>query len=112
MAPTLVFPLPPHPNNQALNSKTFKVPPIDGTLVGAEIYDWQLKNSPEHHVLEYLDDDGNVKSLRFCEIGPAIHRAARSIRKLMGASLVDPLKEEERKTVIGLVAAAGVFLSR
>lgn len=60
MAPTFVFPLPAHPNNQALNSETFKVPPIDGTLVGGEIFDWQCRNSPEHHALEYLDEDGKL----------------------------------------------------
>lgn len=109
MAPTFVFPLPPHPNNQALTSKTFKVPPIDGTLVGGEIFDWQFKNSPEHHVLEYLDEDGKLAVIKWGEAGAGIHRAARSVRKLMGASLENPLDKDERKTIIALVAGAGMF---
>ena len=107
MAPTLVFPLPPHPDNQAIGSKTFNVPTIDGSLVGPEIYDWLAQNCPDHHILEYLDDEERVQSINWRDAVRASYRAARFVRKMAGASVEEALSESERKTVIALIGASG-----
>ncbi|KAF8993889.1 hypothetical protein BDQ17DRAFT_1431390 [Cyathus striatus] len=45
--------LPPPPSTQALASDTFRPPPLDGSLTLPEIYDWHMKNTPNHRLFVY-----------------------------------------------------------
>ncbi|THH29838.1 hypothetical protein EUX98_g4346 [Antrodiella citrinella] len=63
-------PIPTVPNTQALNSTTFRLPPLDGSLMIPEVWDWHLKYSPNHPVFIYTDDDGKEKVLYWRDIVP------------------------------------------
>ncbi|TCD61564.1 putative NRPS-like protein biosynthetic cluster [Steccherinum ochraceum] len=77
------------PKTQALSSKTFKIPPLDGSLTLPEIWDWHLENSPEHPLFVYVDENGTEKSLIFRDAIYAMHRAGRIMRSRMPESLAE-----------------------
>ncbi|KAK7030388.1 hypothetical protein VNI00_014132 [Paramarasmius palmivorus] len=68
------------PRNQALNSKTFCPPPLDGTLALPEIYDWHKERSPKHPIFVYARQDGTICTITYSEVVPAIYRAARLVK--------------------------------
>ena len=61
------LPIAPLPKSQALNTSTFHIPPLDGSLSLGEIFDWQYEHSPEHPVFQYADDAGHVTVLRMAD---------------------------------------------
>ena len=70
------LPLPPLPRTQGLSSPTFKLPPLDGSLILPHVWDWHYETSPDHPVMVYSDDDGSTTIIRMKEVVHAIHRAA------------------------------------
>ncbi|EEB89847.1 hypothetical protein MPER_12014, partial [Moniliophthora perniciosa FA553] len=78
----------PPPRNQALNSKTFCPPPLDGTLTLPEIYDWHREHSPHHRIFTYAREDGSIRNITYSEIAPAIYRATRLISILSTSETV------------------------
>ncbi|EKM51198.1 uncharacterized protein PHACADRAFT_103930 [Phanerochaete carnosa HHB-10118-sp] len=92
-------PIPEHTHGQSC--KTFKVPPLDGSLSIAQQFDWQAEHSPHHPLLEYIDDDGSLMSINFSTAQYAVHRGARIV--------LDALKEagiSKEKPVVAVVSAA------
>ncbi|KAH8099950.1 acetyl-CoA synthetase-like protein [Cristinia sonorae] len=75
-----VLPLQPVPVTQALNSKTFHRPPLDGSLSIPEIYDWHMENSPNHPLFVYADDDGTEEIILWPDAVRAAHRAGKIVR--------------------------------
>ncbi|KAF9553317.1 acetyl-CoA synthetase-like protein [Agrocybe pediades] len=75
--------LPAPPQTQALASKTFRPPPLDGSLSLAEIYDWHLENTPNHPLFIYAHDNGDLRTILYPEAVRAIHVGARLVRKTM-----------------------------
>lgn len=96
--------LPPLPDTQALTTKTFKKPPLDGSLSVPEIYDWHYINSPEHPLFVYSDSQGEVKSILWPEAVRGVHTAARTVR-----ARVPMAKQEGGPRIVGILAASGTF---
>ncbi len=61
---------------QGANSKTFKRPDFDTKLTIPELFEHHAKNSPEHAVFAYIDDDGDEKVICFPEVYRAIQKSA------------------------------------
>lgn len=98
------LPIPPVPKTQGLDSTTFKVPPLDGSLMLPEIYDWHLKNSPEHPLFEYADENG-VTTLTWAQVVRGVHRAGAYVRlNVAKSSGAQPLDD---KPVVSILAYTG-----
>ena len=98
-----VLPIPPVPHTQALSSTTFRLPPLDGTLTIAEMWDWHTEHSPEHPVFEYSDDDGNVTTIKWPEATRAMHRAGRLVKSFADAHP----SSTDRKPIVAILASTG-----
>ncbi|TCD70281.1 putative NRPS-like protein biosynthetic cluster [Steccherinum ochraceum] len=85
-AKPLVGPFPPIPQTQALTSKTFRVPPVDGSHMVPDVWDWHLEYSPNHPVFVYTEGDGKEKVLAWRDVTPGIHRAGALIQSKIEAS--------------------------
>ncbi|TFK21446.1 acetyl-CoA synthetase-like protein [Coprinopsis marcescibilis] len=70
------------PKTQALTSKTFTPPPLDGSLDPAELYDWHLLNSPSHPLYVYANEDGTTTKILWPEAVEAIYTGVKHIRKI------------------------------
>ncbi|KAI5119742.1 hypothetical protein M0805_008672 [Coniferiporia weirii] len=79
-----VLPLASPPNTQALTSKTFKPPPLDGSLTIPGIYDWHLENTPDHPLFVYSDAQGHQHTITWPVAVKAIHRAAHVVHSRVG----------------------------
>jgi len=76
--------LPKPPQTQALSSKTFSPPPLDGSLTLPELCDWHLQHSPEHPFFIYPRQDGELQTITWAHAARAILTGARLVRKIMG----------------------------
>lgn len=112
MTPTIPERFPPLPHTQALNSETFRPPPLDGSLTVPELYDWHLSNTPHHPLMEYVEEDGSIRTILWPEAVRAIHRTAGLVRGMMGCDAKELPEAPDRLSVIGIVAAAGEFNGR
>ncbi|THH28009.1 hypothetical protein EUX98_g6169 [Antrodiella citrinella] len=93
------IPWPPLPPSQALNSKTFRLPPLDGTLNVPELYDWHLEHTPNHPIFVYADDEGKEKLMYWPEASRAVHRAGRLVRSRLR-------KDGPKRPVVATLCAA------
>ncbi|KAL6306740.1 hypothetical protein BKA93DRAFT_894740 [Sparassis latifolia] len=75
--------IPSPPQTQALSSRTFCPPPIDGSMTLPEIFDWHLANTPDHRLFVFSKDDGGIRTIYWPEAVRAIHVGARVVRKRM-----------------------------
>ncbi|KAJ7083262.1 hypothetical protein C8R44DRAFT_822628 [Mycena epipterygia] len=73
-------PLPLPPQTQALSSRTFGPPPLDGSLTIAQIYDWHSEHSPNHRLFVYARADGSTRTIYWPEAVHAIHVGAKILR--------------------------------
>lgn len=69
----------PPPQTQALSSRTFRVPPLDGSLALPELYDWHAEHSPEHPVFKFAREDGITKTIYWPEVAHAVRVGAKLI---------------------------------
>lgn len=97
--------LPPLPQTQSLKSLTFHPPPLDGSLLIPEFFDWHYEHSPDHPIFHY-EDVGTIKTLNWSDFIPAVHRAARFI--LNTFDLLD-MREAMNRPVIGTLTNSGKF---
>ncbi|KAJ7475732.1 hypothetical protein FB451DRAFT_255063 [Mycena latifolia] len=103
------------PAPQAVGSKTFHPPPIDGTLKLHEMVDYNRVHSPEHPVWEYPKLDGSgPETISWKEYGEAMHRAAHIVdafaRTQNGKrSVITMISSVNQPTFMAL--ELGVFLS-
>ncbi|KAH8114663.1 acetyl-CoA synthetase-like protein [Phellopilus nigrolimitatus] len=98
-----VLPLAVPPNTQALTSKTFKPPPLDGSLTLPEIYDWHLNHTSDHPLFVYSDDEGVEYTVPWGEGVCAVHRAAREVQRRVGR---EANVKGATPTVVAILAAA------
>ncbi|EAU87887.2 ICS [Coprinopsis cinerea okayama7 len=89
------------PQSQALDSATFRPPPLDGSLEAAELYDWHRSNNTEHTLFVYSQQDGNIRTIRWPEAVDAIHVGAKFVRKV--TNWVPGMTETP---VVGMVVAS------
>ena len=95
--------IPPPPPTQALNTTTFVPPPLDLSLITAEIIDFHRTHSPNHIVYVYEDAPGERKQITFSTWVRAIHRAGRYVRDLF--QLPEP--QVGAKPIISMLANSG-----
>ncbi|KZT28667.1 acetyl-CoA synthetase-like protein [Neolentinus lepideus HHB14362 ss-1] len=95
------LPFPPLPPTQAINSPTFKPPPLDGTLTLPEIYDWHYRNTPKHPLFLYPDGDGTVHEILWPSAVRAIHQVGYILRPKVG----NPMTQDGRPIVAVLAAS-------
>ncbi|PBK81171.1 hypothetical protein ARMGADRAFT_948670 [Armillaria gallica] len=55
--------IPPLPNRQAVESDTFRPPPIDGSFTLQQMYDWHLQHSPHRRLFVYSREDGSIRTI-------------------------------------------------
>ena len=82
------IPLPAPPQPQGTHSRTFKQPPLDGTLTIPEMYDWHAEHSPEHPLFIYPDEDGEVKTIKWGAAIRALHRAGRWLNGFVNGNIM------------------------
>lgn len=95
--------LPALHRTQCLTSPTFRLPPLDGSLLVSEIFDWHYEHSPDHPMFRY-DDAGTTKTLNWSDFIPAVHRASRF---LLNAFNLSVLREPSDRPVIGILTNSG-----
>ena len=99
-ATPVIAPIPPLPQTQAKNSTTFRVPPLDGSMMLPDIWDWHREYSPKHPVFVYTQDDGSERVLNWTDVGHGLHRAGLLVRSRLSVS-------SEEKPVVAILAASG-----
>lgn len=100
---TFEFPTDTLPFNQGVGSKTFKQPPLDGTLALHQLYDYNAEHSPKHPLYVYDSPDGDIKRITWGEARPAIHRAAKFAMNAVGSMS----KDSSSPMIVGILANAG-----
>jgi len=99
--------IPKAPQTQALSSKTFTPPLLDGTLTLPELYEWHLKNTPNHPLFIFPRSNEGNRTILWPEAVRAIHTGARFVRKIMewkAGTVRD-------KPVIAILAASGKLIA-
>ncbi|KAI0673239.1 acetyl-CoA synthetase-like protein [Trametes maxima] len=96
---------------QGANSKTFARVNLDTTLTIPELFEHHAKNSPEHPVFVYADDDNQERVLRFPDVYRAIRRGAtlsarHYARQADYYAKAQQGKDANEPPVIGILATA------
>jgi hypothetical protein len=65
------------PRTQALTSKGFIPPPLDGSLDLQQIFDWHLMHNPSHHLFTYTG--AKTGTATFISWGQAVRAAYRGV---------------------------------
>ncbi|KAF8148672.1 hypothetical protein B0H34DRAFT_736537 [Crassisporium funariophilum] len=61
------------------SSRTFKLPPLDGSLTLPEIYDWHLDHNSSHTLFIFESNTVGYTHLTYADVVPAAYRAARYV---------------------------------
>lgn len=103
------IPIASPPNTQGLDSTTFQVPPLDGSILFPELHDWQYHNSPDHPVFAFPDptDPTVTKEICYKESVPAIHRAGRIVSSMFNYQVPAPA---DKAPVVAIFAVSGYYL--
>lgn len=103
----MVFPPGDLPCKQGTDSKTFKLPPLDGTLALHQIYEYNAENSPDHPLYVYDTPEGESQRIAWREVRPAIHRAA----KFAINAVSSVTKDSASPVIVGVFANSGEGLA-
>lgn len=101
---TMLVNIPAPPQSQALQSKTFRPPPLDGSLTLSQIYDWHYKHTPDHRLFIFADDDNNIRSIHWPEGVRAIYNGVRYLQ-----SNTDLKSESGIAPVVGILGMTGEY---
>ncbi len=96
--------IPVPPQTQALQSTTFRPPPLDGSLTLTQIYDWHYKHSSDHPLFIFADDDKNVRKIHWPEAVRAIYNGVRFLE-----NNVDLKTENVGLPVVAILGTTGEF---
>src|SRR5689334_22634304 len=75
--------LPPVPQTHGHSSKTFTFPPIDGSLLLPEIFDFQAVHSADHSVFIYPNDENDSNSGVTHVTYKQVHRGIQRVAPLL-----------------------------
>jgi hypothetical protein len=100
------LPIPPPPQTQALNSPTFIIPPLDGTLTLPEIFHFHLQHSPNHPAFVYADGPGSTRTILWHEVVRGLHQAGHIVRSRVE---VEQVERPHERPIIALLALAGML---
>lgn len=92
------------PNTQALSSKTFHPPPLDGSLTLPQIYDWHARNTPNHRLFVFANDDRTLRNIYWPEAVNAIWTGAMLIRGHLSQ------KSLNKTPIVAIVSMSGMVL--
>ncbi|CCM06520.1 uncharacterized protein FIBRA_08792 [Fibroporia radiculosa] len=93
--------IPSPPQTQGLSSKTFCPPPLDGSILFGQIFEWHEQHSPHHRLFIYADDTGRIQDITWSDAARAIRAGAQLARECV------PWKQEMGKApIIGILAAS------
>ena len=100
---------------QGANSTTFKRPDFNTKLTIPQLFEHHAKNSPDHAVFAYIDDDGQEKVIRFPEVYRAIRKSATLVtphytRLADRYAISQEGKSDDDPPVIGILANAGACI--
>ncbi|KAK0192594.1 male sterility protein-domain-containing protein [Armillaria mellea] len=95
MSPAIPLP----PQTQALTSKTFTPPPLDGSLTLPEIYDWHSKHNTGHRLFVYIQQDETPRTICWPEAVRAVHTGAKLFRDRLGWK-----PDADEKPVVAILA--------
>jgi hypothetical protein len=87
------------------NSKTFTMPPLDGSLTIPELSDWHAEHSPDHLLFVHASSPGEKIGITFKQGAEGIHRAGRLLTERLTKLGVSPLDEDG--PVVALLATSG-----
>lgn len=102
----IILPIPLLRQVHGLTSTTFRPPPLDGSLTVGEAYDFHWKNSPDHPVIAYTEDDGSLKEVVWKDYIAAIHRAGNYVNKAFGIENASPSTH-----TVAILASVGGLIS-
>ncbi|KIM81777.1 hypothetical protein PILCRDRAFT_8450 [Piloderma croceum F 1598] len=85
----LSSPIPLPPRTQALNSPTFTLPPLNGTLTPPELYDFHLQYSPNHPLFVYTKS-GSTYTILWSKAVRSAHRAGRIVQSRLDEGKAKP----------------------
>ncbi|KAG9217913.1 hypothetical protein CCMSSC00406_0005283 [Pleurotus cornucopiae] len=104
MSPVHDFVLPPPRQVHGLDLKwNYQFPPMDGSLTMSELYDFHYENNPEHPVFKYANRAGDIVTLAYDKVVPAIHNAGRYVANAVGVQLGGGSQD---KPVVAIVASS------
>ncbi|KAJ8690287.1 hypothetical protein PTI98_011728 [Pleurotus ostreatus] len=104
MSPVHDFVLPPPRQVHGLDPKwNYQFPPMDGSLTMSELYDFHYENNPEHPVFKYANRAGDIVTLAYDKVVPAIHNAGRYVANAVGVQLGGGSQD---KPVVAIVASS------
>jgi len=98
--------MPSLPRTQALQSKSFRVPPLDGSMTWLQMYDWHETHSPNHRVFIFSGQDGLVTEIFWPQFVAAMYVSAR----LIANQVLSMSGDIEDSPVIGVLATSGMAL--
>lgn len=102
-------PLPSPTQKHGVSSATFEQPPVDGSLMIPEIYDWHASHSPEHPLFIYPEDDGHIEMITWAIATRAIHSAGRWLLSLVRNTAFAP--NVNTRPLVAILANAGTLIS-
>lgn len=94
--------IPSPPITQALSSKTFRPPPLDGSLALPQIYDWHARNTADHRLFVFSNDEGVVRNIYWPEAVSAIWTGAVLIRRQLSQ------KSLKKIPIVAIVSMSGI----
>ena len=100
LLPTDAFPCP-----QAKTSKTFKVPPLDGSLLFHELIEYNAEQSPDHPLYVYDTVEGDVRTVTWKAAVSGFRRATQ----IAISSLSDLQRDPNAAPVVGILANSGDY---
>lgn len=89
----------------------FERPSLDGTLTISQMCDWHAEHSPEYPLFEYLDNDGQVASVKWKDVARAMHRNGWVIKEAVEEHMQPSLSPDGkyRRVIIAVLANSGVY---
>ncbi len=94
-----------YPTPQGSTSKTFRPPPLDGTLALHALPEFHAKNSPNHPAFRFEEPkDGSIKTLRWVEVFLAIQTARQILQGGFG------LRTSGSHPVVALLVSTGRYI--
>ncbi|KAI8996240.1 acetyl-CoA synthetase-like protein [Trametes punicea] len=90
---------------QGVNSTTWRAPPFNGPMTVPELYAFHARESPEHPVYVFDDDQGEVQTLRYKDVFRGARKAASIVSRHVPPTRT-ATAEGTKGPVVGILAIA------
>ena len=88
---------------QGVNSTTWTRPELLGPLTIPELYEFHAEKSPNHPVIVFDDEHGNVQTLYHRDVFWGIRKAAKFVSEQLSQSALDA----DGHATVGILAVTG-----